>query len=403
MFICTCGHHIMGSDDVIEEMANDDEPNNTHNTNSNKFFEPNESKRLKPINGDHQNPVYGTAISTSNVVGNGNGNIEIGDNNHSKMMPSSDSSGLANGGGGGGSAATGEFNLNETNRIKRHSLTLKRGDTELSIDHGGMQRFLPTFMHFAFADREAEQLYQEYYSNEKRNDFKALIVIVIFVNLVLLGLHLLSSSWNHSDLSHQQLIILGSCLVLAVFLFILCLRRSRDALASRLWSLIPFALWLVMLVQIICDLCIFIGRPPEPSGSISWLLLYSYATYVIFPLRFRICCALSILMAILHSLFIITFATSTYMLANQIFANLIIIVSVNLLSTMSFFFYERQQRRAFLETRQSLETKLTLEEQSQEQERLLLSVLPKHVAAEIRQDLGAVVEGQFHKIYMRYV
>lgn len=38
----------------------------------------------------------------------------------------------------------------------------------------------------------------------------------------------------------------------------------------------------------------------------------------------------------------------------------------------------------------------------QQKERLLLSVLPKHVAAEIRQDLGAVVEGQFHKIYMRY-
>lgn len=34
------------------------------------------------------------------------------------------------------------------------------------------------------------------------------------------------------------------------------------------------------------------------------------------------------------------------------------------------------------------------------QERLLLSILPKHLAAEIRQDLGAVVTGQFKKIYM---
>lgn len=67
---------------------------------------------------------------------------------------------------------------------------------------------------------------------------------------------------------------------------------------------------------------------------------------------------------------------------------------------MSFFFYERQQRRAFLETCQSLEVKLVLEEESAEQERLLLSVLPKHVAAEIRQDLGSMVTGQFKKIYM---
>lgn len=197
---------------------------------------------------------------------------------------------------------------------KRHSLVLKRGDTDLSIDHGGIQRFLPKFMHFAFADREAEQLYQQYYSNEKRSDFKALIVIVVFVNIVLLGLHLLAEV----ELSSRQIIILSCCLILSVFLFVLCLRRSRDALASRLWSLIPFALWLVMLVQIICDLSVFVGRPPEPSGSLSWLLLYSYVTYVIFPLRFRICCALSILMAIIHALLILAFSNFQYKFANQV-------------------------------------------------------------------------------------
>ncbi|KAF7493700.1 Adenylate cyclase type 3 [Sarcoptes scabiei] len=371
-----------------------------------------ECERLKPMKGEHQ---------TNIILKNGDGNSPTGTSNRSKPV------GVV--------------------MHRRHSITLKRGDTDLSIDHGGMQRFLPTFMHFSFADREAEHLYQEYYSNEKRNDFRALIVIVIFVNLVLLGLHLFSSNGkafstsstefdnnfknfnsdhlrhhssshrNHEDLrpfathssnnrfklnqlSYQQIVVLGSCLVLAIFLFILCLRRSRDVLTSRLWSLIPFALWLVMMVQIICDLWIFYGQQPEPSASLSWLLLYSYATYVIFPLRFRICCALSILMAIIHSIFILIFSKSDYLYPNQIVANYILIVSVNLLSTMSFFFYERQQRRAFLETRQSLETKLILEEESQEQERLLLSVLPKHVAAEIRQDLGAVVEGQFHKIYM---
>lgn len=44
-------------------------------------------------------------------------------------------------------------------------------------------------------------------------------------------------------------------------------------------------------------------------------------------------------------------------------------ISANLLGTMSFFFYERQQRRAFLETRQSLEVKLVLEEESDKEVR----------------------------------
>lgn len=34
------------------------------------------------------------------------------------------------------------------------------------------------------------------------------------------------------------------------------------------------------------------------------------------------------------------------------------------------------------------------------QERLLLSVLPKHVAETMRQDLGRGGDGQFKKIYM---
>lgn len=34
------------------------------------------------------------------------------------------------------------------------------------------------------------------------------------------------------------------------------------------------------------------------------------------------------------------------------------------------------------------------------QERLLLSVLPEHVAVKMRQDLGEAIDSQFKKIYM---
>lgn len=284
----------MGTPEIDEDIVNVDGgnlANNRVNGGGGGGQRDEECERLKPTNCEHTITAYGAA----------NSNQE-------------------NGIGG------------EMNATKRHSLVLRRGDTELSIDHGGIQRFLPKFMHFSFADREAEQLYQQYYSNEKRSDFKALIVIVVFVNVVLLGLHLFSGG----HLSGRQLIILCCCLILAVFLFILCLRRSRDALASRLWSLIPFALWLVMLVQIICDLSVFVGRTPEPSGSICWLLLYSYSTYVIFPLRFRICCALSILMAAIHTVFVLTFSDFTYKFVNQVTPN----YQINPLHTIE---YQRPQ------------------------------------------------------------
>ncbi|XP_054157897.1 adenylate cyclase type 3-like [Oppia nitens] len=287
-------------------------------------------------------------------------------------------------------------------RVKRQSLLLKRGDTELSIDHSGVQRFLPKCMHFAFADRDAEHLYREYYENEKRSDFNTLIVIVLFVNVVLFLLYSLSYSSRHLP----QMAVLFVTFALTLISLVLCLQRNSrksSPMATRLWTTIPFVVWTVQMAQIFCDAWMF-PIPAQPTDSLALILLYTYSCYVILPLRLGICSTLAVTMALIHFVLITCVSGSGShrqdLFGHQLAANLIIFTGTNLLGTMSFFFYERQQRRAFLETRQSLEVKLVLEEESQEQERLLLSVLPKHVAAEIRQDLGAVVEGQFHKIYM---
>ncbi|XP_065102476.1 adenylate cyclase type 3 isoform X2 [Paramisgurnus dabryanus] len=71
---------------------------------------------------------------------------------------------------------------------------------------------------------------------------------------------------------------------------------------------------------------------------------------------------------------------------------------------MSYYMADRKHRKAFLETRQSLEVKLNLEEQSQQQERLLLSILPKHIADEMLQDMKKEPSQkemqQFNTMYM---
>ena len=184
-------------------------------------------------------------------------------------------------------------------RMKRLSVMLKRGDTELSIDHTGVQRFLPQFMHFAFVDRDAERLYREYYENEKRSDFKALIVIVLIVNVVLFLLYSLSYSSTHLP----QLVVLFVTFALTLVTLVLCLQRSQSAASSRLWTLIPFVMWSVQIAQIFCDVWMF-SVPALPSDAIALILLYTYASYVIYPVRLRICSTLAILMAFIHFLFV---------------------------------------------------------------------------------------------------
>ncbi|XP_072371597.1 adenylate cyclase type 3 isoform X2 [Scyliorhinus torazame] len=85
-------------------------------------------------------------------------------------------------------------------------------------------------------------------------------------------------------------------------------------------------------------------------------------------------------------------------------ANVSIYLCVITVGIMSYYMADRKHRKAFLEARQSLEVKLNLEEQSQQQERLLLSILPKHIADEMLNDMKKDKESkelqQFNTMYM---
>ena len=84
----------------------------------------------------------------------------------------------------------------------------------------------------------------------------------------------------------------------------------------------------------------------------------------------------------------------------QQLANSLLILVAVAIGVLCYFLGEAKHRRAFHEAKQSLEVKMLIEEQSAEQERLLLSVLPEHVAVKVRQDLGSNDSEQFKKIYM---
>ncbi|GBL98910.1 Ca(2+)/calmodulin-responsive adenylate cyclase [Araneus ventricosus] len=62
---------------------------------------------------------------------------------------------------------------------------------------------------------------------------------------------------------------------------------------------------------------------------------------------------------------------------------------------------ERAQRKAFLDTRNCIKARLEMEDENEKLERLLLSVLPQHVAMEMKADIIRPREGPFHKIYIQ--
>ncbi|GFY76896.1 adenylate cyclase type 3 [Trichonephila inaurata madagascariensis] len=291
-----------------------------------------------------------------------------------------------------------ELDMRETGKAEEGVSFLSRGETELKIDRSGLQRYLPQCLQFAFAEKSAESLYREYYRIEKRRNTKILLLVLALVDIVLLATYAAAFPIREAgQLAGQVTFLLGALLIIGVVFIVV--RCYAAVLPSRLWDCIPFLAWFVQLGHLVCDMWLF-SVPRMPGDSVAWALLYTYMIYLLLPLRLSVCLILSILMAFVHLLLVGVLPKPIDFTENQLGANVLLFICANLLGCLSYFFLERRQRRAFLETRQSLEAKLVLEEESQEQERLLLSVLPKHVAAEIREDLGAVVTGQFKKIYM---
>ncbi|UYV81664.1 ADCY1 [Cordylochernes scorpioides] len=85
----------------------------------------------------------------------------------------------------------------------------------------------------------------------------------------------------------------------------------------------------------------------------------------------------------------------------QIAANVAIFTCTNVVGVFVHTMTEHAQRKAFLDTRNCISARLDMEDENEKLERLLLSVLPQHVAMEMKADIVQPREGQFHKIYIQ--
>ncbi|KAL6068871.1 hypothetical protein STEG23_036952 [Scotinomys teguina] len=89
-------------------------------------------------------------------------------------------------------------------------------------------------------------------------------------------------------------------------------------------------------------------------------------------------------------------------LVYKLVSNVLIFSCTNIVGVCTHYPAEVSQRQAFQETRECIQARLHSQRENQQQERLLLSVLPRHVAMEMKADINAKQEDMmFHKIYIQ--
>uniref|UniRef100_A0A671Y2E6 Adenylate cyclase type 1 n=1 Tax=Sparus aurata TaxID=8175 RepID=A0A671Y2E6_SPAAU len=132
------------------------------------------------------------------------------------------------------------------------------------------------------------------------------------------------------------------------------------------------------------------------------LILVTFVAYALLPVRTLLAVVLGIMVSISHLIVTATSVTAkTQKMWRTLVANTVLFTSVNLSGLFVRILTERAQRKAFLQARNCIEERLRMEDENEKQERLLMSLLPRNVAMEMKEDFLKPPERIFHKIYIQ--
>ncbi|XP_053105239.1 adenylate cyclase type 3 isoform X1 [Hemicordylus capensis] len=278
---------------------------------------------------------------------------------------------------------------------------------EVTVRNSGSCLCLPRFMRLTFAPESLENLYQTYF---RRQRHETLLVLVVFAALFDCYVIIMCTVLYTSEKLPPTLAA-SVGLAAQILLFILCKYKLLPDRVTR--KFMPYFLWLLIAAQIFCYLGLNFARFHEASDTVGWQAFFIFSFFITLPLRLTPIVLISAVSCGIHTLVLgVTIVQQQQQeeslirggLLWQILSNVAIYLCTICVGIMSYYMADRKHRKAFLEARQSLEVKLNLEEQSQQQEGLMLSILPKHVADEMLKDMTKDASQkemqQFNTMYM---
>ncbi|XP_064865518.1 adenylate cyclase type 1 [Oncorhynchus nerka] len=252
-----------------------------------------------------------------------------------------------------------------------------------------------------FDSKELETLFQNYNLKlEQTATLKALAVLIVAASSLALMELLSGPRLTVSKGSHPVHSV--------VFVSLFIVTNVKYLQVTQLQQIAKLALLFSFTFALLC--CPFplalgaagVGAPPAPEQGVWQLMLVTLVAYVLLPVRTLLAVLFGMMVAVSH--FIVTATSVTarkHKLWRPLVANAVLFTSVNLSGVFVRVLTERAQRKVFLQARSCIEERLRLEDENEKQERLLMSLLPRNVAMEMKEDFLKPPERIFHKIYIQ--
>ncbi|XP_048479262.1 Ca(2+)/calmodulin-responsive adenylate cyclase isoform X4 [Plutella xylostella] len=245
-----------------------------------------------------------------------------------------------------------------------------------------------------FESAELEELYARYACKLQRASVGSALALWALVAAALAGVDA-ARGWRRTP----QVCVLSAHALLCAGLAWWCGRAAEHAPERRL----PRACWLALAgggAALLAQLPAWsAGSAAEGAEHVVWAI---FAAYALLPVGAPAAIAFGSLLTVAHTVAAALVAYRfPYYIWQQLVSNVLVFLCVNAAGLLMHSLMETAQRRAFLDTRNCIAARLDMEDENEKLERLLLSVLPQHVAMEMKNDIISPVEGQFHKIYIQ--
>ncbi|XP_049445687.1 adenylate cyclase type 3-like [Epinephelus fuscoguttatus] len=279
---------------------------------------------------------------------------------------------------------------------------------EVTVLQSGCCSCLPRAVRLTFAPESLERTYQTYFRRQRQENLPVLVIFAALFNSFII----IMCAVVYTEDKLAMVVVAAVALAADIVLYVLCWKQKLPASpVSR--GAVPYILWLMVTVHVLCYMGLNYERFPQASDSVGWQAFFSFSSFLTLPLNLVPLLLLTALSCGIHTLVLGVTVAQRFednlqgpMLVRQLLANVMLYLCAATLGVLSYYMADRKYRTAFLEARQSLEVKFTLEEQSTQQEELLLSILPKHIADEMLQgmknqaDQNEVQQQQFNTMYM---
>uniref|UniRef100_H2M1E9 Adenylate cyclase type 5 n=1 Tax=Oryzias latipes TaxID=8090 RepID=H2M1E9_ORYLA len=245
-----------------------------------------------------------------------------------------------------------------------------------------------------FQSEKLERLYQRYFFRLNQSSLTMLMAVLVLVFTVMLAFH---CAGGPAGPSVTYVVVFSLAIFLTLVLMVICNRNGFHQ--DHMWVVCYVVILVVLVIQVIGVLLV---QPRSASEGIWWTVFFIHVIYTLLPIRMRAAVITGVILSAIHVAVSWMLNGMDSFLWKQLVSNVLIFCCTNIVGVCTHYPAEGSQRQAFQETRECIQARLHSQRENQQQERLLLSVLPRHVAMEMKDDINAKQEDMmFHKIYIQ--